>query len=64
MEDREFSEVELRAMLERARGIGPDVAAGRWRVATTFRNAAWVVIVEPDEDAQRLVVVTAFPVTR
>ena len=64
MEDRGFSEVELRAMLERARSMAPDVMEGRWRVATTFEGAVWIVIVEPDPEAAKLVVITAFPVTR
>jgi hypothetical protein len=60
MEDRGFNEVELRDMLERAHGYRQDVVEGRWVVATSQRQRAWEVIVEPDHEEQRLVVVTAY----
>ncbi len=60
MADRQFSEVDLRAMLERARGYRPDVVAGRWVVVTSHRRRAWEVVVEPDFETRRLVVVTAY----
>jgi hypothetical protein len=34
MEDRGFSELDLRGMLDRARGIGADIERGRWLVET------------------------------
>jgi hypothetical protein len=62
MEDREFTEVELRRMLEVARGYREDpVMAGRFIVETRHRDAEWEVVVEPDEDDHWLVVVTAYP---
>ena len=61
-EDRDFTEIDLREMLERAQGYGPDVVAGRWVIATRYRRRRWEVIVEPDADARLLVVVTAYPV--
>ena len=62
MDDRRFTEIELRQMLERALGYREDVAEGRWVVETRHRRKAWEVIVEPDQERQLLVVVTAYPV--
>jgi hypothetical protein len=62
MEDRGFTEVDLRSMLERATGFRPDVVDGRFVVETRFRARAWEVVVEPDEMEHLLVVVTAFGV--
>lgn len=62
MEDRGFTEVDLRSMLERATGFRPDVVDGRFVVETRFRSRAWEVVVEPDEMEHLLVVVTAFGV--
>ena len=62
MEDRDFTEIDLREMLEQAQGYGPDVVVGRWVIATRHRRRRWEVIVEPDADTRLLVVVTAYPV--
>ena len=62
MEDRGFTEVDLRSMLEQATGFRPDVADGRFVIQTRFRGRAWEVVVEPDEMEHLLVVVTAFGV--
>ena len=64
MEDRDFTEIDLRAMLELAQDYSPDVVEGRWVIATHRRQQPWAVIVEPDPEAQLLVVVTAYPVER
>lgn len=48
MEDRDFTELELRAMLERAESYRPSVVAARWIIRTRHRGAEWAVIVEPD----------------
>ena len=61
MEDRRFTEVDLRDMLERATGLQRDIEHGRWVVTTRYRRQRWEVIVEPDVDVQRLVVITAYP---
>jgi hypothetical protein len=61
MEDRRFSEVDLRQMLERAQGWRQDVVEGRYVIETKHRRRAWEVIVEPDYDVELLVVVTAYP---
>jgi hypothetical protein len=62
MNDRRFSEIDLRRMLERALGYREDVVDGRWLIETRHRGKAWEVIVEPDLESQLLVVVTAYPV--
>ena len=62
MVDRRFSEVDLRAMLQRATGFTSDHVAGRYAIQTRHKRGPWVVIVEPDLDLRLLVVVTAYPV--
>lgn len=64
MEDRGFTEVDLRRMLEDAIGYREDVVEGRWVVETRQARAKWEVIVEPDKRSPRLVVVTAYDVGR
>jgi len=60
MDDRGFTEVDLRQMLEAARSFRTDVVEGRFVVETRFRRQPWEVVVEPDEVEHLLVVVTAF----
>ena len=62
MIDRSFTEVDLRKMLERARGYRQDAVAGRWIIETTHGRHPWEVIVEPDAAAKSLVDVTAYSV--
>lgn len=62
MEDRDFTELALRAMLERAESYRPSVVAARWMIRTRHRGEEWAVIVEPDSNAQFLVVITAYHV--
>jgi hypothetical protein len=62
MEDRNFNEVDLRTMLQRAASYRPDIVEGRWVFETRHERRRWEVIVEPDNDLRLLVVVTAFPV--
>ena len=64
MVDREFTELDLRQMLEDASGLRPDVEEGRWVVTARLRRRAWEIIVEPDEAERVLVVITAYPVVR
>ena len=64
MADRDFTEVDLRDMLEHATVFLPAVVEGRWIIKTKHRRRPWKVIVEPDFDRQLLVIVTAYPVTR
>ena len=62
MEDREFNELELREMLERAAGFEPDHVEGRFVIHAVHRDHTWHVIVEPDAEDRLLVVVTAYRV--
>jgi len=62
MDDRGFSELDLREMLARATGLRPRVAEGRFVVETRLRGRRWEVVVEPDELEHLLVVVTAYGV--
>ena len=64
MVDREFTELDLRQMLEDASSLRPDVEDGRWVVSARHRRRAWEIVVEPDEAERVLVVVTAYPVVR
>jgi len=61
MQDRRFSELDLRTMLDNATTLHPDVEPGRWAIIARHRRRRWEVIVEPDEEARVLVVVTAYP---
>lgn len=62
MEDRGFTEVEVRVMLEHAKTHRPDHVEGRFVVASSHRGHPWEVIVEPDFEDRLLVVVTAYRV--
>jgi hypothetical protein len=64
MEDRSFTEVDLRSMLETASGYRVDVVEDRFVIETRFKGRHWEVIVEPDEIDHLLVVVTAYGVDR
>jgi hypothetical protein len=61
MEDRDFNEVDLRAMLHRAASHRPDHVRGRFVIEASHRGRAWDVVVEPDEEDRLLVVVTCYP---
>jgi hypothetical protein len=61
MEDRDFTEIHLRAMLEQASDYRPNHIEGRWMILTRHNGRQWAIIVEPDHDARLLVVVTAYP---
>jgi hypothetical protein len=61
MEDRRFTEVDLRVMLDRAISYRRDVVEGRWIIVSRHGRRTWEVIVEPDVGAKLLVVVTAYP---
>ena len=60
MEERDFTEVDLREMLEAATGFAPDAVEGRFQIECPLRGRRWHVIVEPDLDDRLLVVVTAY----
>ena len=63
MEQRGVTEVDVRAMLERATAFEPSVVEGRFMIHVAKSNRPWIVIVEPDADASLLVVVTAYEVS-
>ncbi len=64
MEDRRFTEIELREMMELAEGYREDIVKGRWVIETRHKRKRWEVIVEPDHAVELLVVVTAYAVSR
>jgi hypothetical protein len=64
MEDRGFTELDLREMLEKATTMRPDVVAERYVIEARHEGAPWEVIVEPDTADELLVVITAYRVTR
>ncbi|MBT3223858.1 MAG: DUF4258 domain-containing protein [Proteobacteria bacterium] len=59
---RGLSELELRAMLEKATSLEKDVVPGRWLVTGKRHHERWEVVVEPDEIDCIVVVVTAYRV--
>lgn len=61
MEERGFSEVELRIMLEETTALSPSRRPGRWLCSTHLGGRPWVVVVEPDPVEQITYVVTAYP---
>lgn len=61
MEDRRFTEVDLRRMLEGANGYRRDSVEGRWVIDSRHDRRSWEVIVEPLTSEQLLLVVTAYP---
>ena len=61
MTDRGFTELDLRVMLEDAKGCRPDLQGGRWIIETRFQGVPWEVVVEPDPADRLLVAVTAYP---
>lgn len=60
MVDRNFTEIDVRIMLDEATGFAPALVPGRFCILTKWGGHPWEVIVEPDELAQLLVIVTAF----
>ena len=61
MEERDFTEIDLRRMLERASTVEPARAEGRFEVVTRHGGRKWSVILEPDLGERLLFLVTAFP---
>ncbi len=60
MEERRLTEVDVRSVLQRARGYTPSVVENRFVIETTDRGRPWVVVVEPDPDERLLVIVTVY----
>jgi hypothetical protein len=63
MDDRDFTEIDVRSMLMSAQTIRSDIVAGRWIVSAFHQRRRWEIILEPDIEERVLVVVTAYPVT-
>jgi hypothetical protein len=63
MEQRSVTEVEVRAMLEKARGFEANLVEGRFMIHVRHLHSPWIVIVEADADAKLLVVVTLYGVS-
>ena len=63
MQQRGVTEVDVRAMLEKATGFEPNVVEGRFMIDVRHQRNPWIVIVEPDADAKLLVVVTVYGVS-
>ena len=61
MLQRDFTEIDLRTMLEQAIAYRPDFIEGRWVVETHHRHQSWVIVFEPDFLERSLVVITAYP---
>lgn len=62
MVDRQFSDLDLRRMLDRATHLREDVVDGRCVVETRHLGHPWEIIAEPDFEAEFLLIVTAYPV--
>jgi hypothetical protein len=63
MEQRGVTEVDVRAMLERATRHEPSVVEGRFMIRAIHQQRPWIVIVEPDVEAKLLIVVTVYEVS-
>ncbi len=64
MEQRLFTEIDLRLMVKEAIGYKKARPPGRWILETRHQARPWHVIVKPDYNARILDVVTAYEVTR
>ena len=63
MEQRGVTEVDVRAMLERATRYEPIVVEGRFMIHAIHQQRPWIVIAEPDVEAKLLVIVTVYEVS-
>ena len=63
MIDRDFSEADLRLMIEVAGDLHSSGSIGRWTLETNHHGKAWEVVIEPDELDRVIVVITAYQVT-
>jgi hypothetical protein len=60
MLDRGFSEVDLRCMMEGAKGLREADESGRWIVETKHHSVSWEIVVEPDTEDRLVVAITAY----
>ena len=63
MADRRFTEIDLRSMLKGANACRRSPIAGRWVIETRLRGRSWEVVVEPDDEVELVVVITAYPIS-
>jgi hypothetical protein len=63
MKERGFNENDLREMLEAAKSHRPGRSPGRHIIVTRHNKCPWEVVVEPDDEDELLVVITAYAVT-
>jgi hypothetical protein len=61
MADRDFTETDLRTMLQDAEGWAPTPNPDRYLIRCRLAGRAWNVVVEPDAAERLQVVVTAYP---
>jgi len=57
---RGFSETDLRVLITDAAGFEPSHMAGRFVLHSRLGTEAWRIVVEPDHEDRKLVVVTAW----
>jgi hypothetical protein len=62
MVDRDFTEIDSRVMYDRAKNYRRDYVPGRWVVETKHRRQKWEIVVEPDFDEKKVVIITAYKV--
>jgi len=62
MEERDFTEIDLRTMLDKATDWRESVAPGRFVIESIHESLPWEIVVEPDDYEKVLIVVTAYPV--
>lgn len=60
MKERSFSQEDVRSMLQCSLVLRPSVAVDRFVVECRLRRERWELVLEPDYDRSRLVVVTAY----
>lgn len=63
MEERDFTEIDVRMMLSRTDLLELGTREGRWNAETRHFGGKWRVVLEPDFETRRLTVITAFAVT-
>jgi len=62
MEDRDFTEIDLRSMLHSVSSVRRHELPERWIVRSRWKRQLWNVILELDHERQEIVVVTAYRV--
>lgn len=57
MVDRDFTEIDLRSMLQATTRLRRDIERGRWVAITRLGADRWEVVLEPDQAEERVVVI-------